>query len=331
MDKELFRRLVIRDLSGELDEQEAQLLSKAIIEDPELMAEHSILAKVWDKSTIYDVEAPSPDINQAWSRFSEQMFSEEATKKPVRKIWTPLMRVAAAIVILVVGYTAWQMVMDEAPRSMLVTNTDEQIQQVTLPDGSVVDLDHGSSLTYQEPFDDRKVKLEGRGFFEVVHRSEDDAFSVHTKETVTTVLGTSFSVASNIDGVEVYVKTGKVAFEKTITGEKVILTPTNVATYDHSSEMILRKKEPVDNILSWQNDILQFENTPLGTIIKDLERHYDVHFEVENERILGCPYKATFENVQLADVLDDLSFGLNLTFSRGNNDTYTITGKGCPN
>ena len=214
---------------------------------------------------------------------------------------------------------------------MVVANMEKGTKQVVLPDGSMVDLDQESSLTYESSFDERKVELKGSGFFEVVHRSDKDPFSVHTASTITTVLGTSFGVMSSEKGVEIYVKTGKVAFEHPSSSERVILTPSKAASYDSASNKITTTAEATENHLSLQTNILIFENAAFSKILADLERHFNVRFEVENDRVLDCPYRATFENVGLNDVLEDLSFGLNLTFEKKADNVYIITGKGCPN
>ncbi|NND08913.1 MAG: DUF4974 domain-containing protein [Saprospiraceae bacterium] len=331
MERELFKKLVIKDLSGELDEQETQELRTAVLNNPDLAAEQSIMKKIWNGAAVYDEVPPASSVDQAWSRFSDQAFVEEKGTQPVHKMWSPLMRVAAAVAILVTCFAAWFMLSYNESETMIVANMETETKQVVLPDGSLVDLDQGSSLTYESSFDVRKVELKGSGFFEVVHRSDKDPFSVHATETITTVLGTSFGVMSSEKGVEVYVKTGKVAFEHPSSSERVVLTPTNAASYDIESNKISSIAEATANHLSWQTNILKFDNASFRKILTDLERHFDVHFDVENDRILDCPYRATFENVGLGDVLEDLSFGLNLTFDKKSEDVYMITGKGCPN
>ena len=61
-----------------------------------------------------------------------------------------------------------------------------------LPDGTLVWLNAGSRMTYSQGFgvDNRKVELEGEGYFEV-KRNEKVPFFVKTKDLQLQVLGLS--------------------------------------------------------------------------------------------------------------------------------------------
>ena len=63
-----------------------------------------------------------------------------------------------------------------------------------LPDGTLVWLNAGSRMTYSQGFgvDNRKVELEGEGYFEV-QRNEKLPFFVKTKDLQLQVLGTKFN------------------------------------------------------------------------------------------------------------------------------------------
>ncbi len=331
MDRELFRRLVIRDLSGELDDHDGQILLQALQDDPELVREQSVLQTIWKKSLAYDHEIQAPNMEHAWRNFAEQAFDEVPQEKTItRQLWIGVARVAATVAFIIGGFAVWQMLKTPSSEMVSLASAETESMKVSLPDGSVVDLDKGSTLTYQKPFKEREVHLEGQAFFEVEHLSEDQPFTVVSNQTRTTVLGTSFSVSSEGMQVRVYVQSGRVAFQKMESEEQVILTPNHTGLYVGPSQPLSSKLEEDPNVLSWSTKVLNFENVPLRQIFTDIERHYDVTFDIENPAVLDCTYNTVLENVQLQDVIEELSFALNLEFTQRTQEKYEVAGIGCP-
>ena len=96
---------------------------------------------------------------------------------------------------------------------------------LTLSDGSQVILNSGSELKYLKNFekDKRAIFLKGEVFFSVT-KDASRPFIVHTLETTTTALGTSFNVrAYKGESIDVSLLTGKVAVNKEDSMEKPIL------------------------------------------------------------------------------------------------------------
>ncbi|NMM47207.1 FecR family protein [Marinigracilibium pacificum] len=84
--------------------------------------------------------------------------------------------------------------------------TGDNFEAVTLPDSSVVYLNHNSKISYDEDFEERIVNLEGEAFFDVV--PGDTRFKVVTENGEVEVEGTSFNVVSIKTDINVEVVTG---------------------------------------------------------------------------------------------------------------------------
>lgn len=104
--------------------------------------------------------------------------------------------IAAALVLLITGgLTLWfqsgraQFVEAE---TVVVEASDTSRLKVPLPDGSVVWLNSGSKLSYTADFD-RKIILEGEGYFDVVYNPQEP-FVVSAGALKVTVLGTVFNL-----------------------------------------------------------------------------------------------------------------------------------------
>ncbi|WP_240328193.1 FecR family protein [Salinibacter ruber] len=111
-----------------------------------------------------------------------------------RQRWTQVLTVAALVLCLVGGGVLWW----SQPAS--VTAAAGERTSVTLPDGSTVELNGGTTIEYARGFSTlplveasaREVRLEGEAFFSVV--DGDRPFRVETPNAQVEVLGTEFHV-----------------------------------------------------------------------------------------------------------------------------------------
>jgi hypothetical protein len=107
---------------------------------------------------------------------------------------------------------------------------------ITLTDSTVVTLLPGSQLQYPNSFEgkNREVYLEGEAGFHV-KRNEKFPFKVHSKNIVTTVLGTVFNIKKTGDSaIIVELLSGKLKVEiddSTSKPQSLLLSPQEKATY----------------------------------------------------------------------------------------------------
>jgi len=154
--------------------------------------------------------------------------------------------------------------------------------QFTLPDGSTVSLSAGSRLSYSEEFgkEVRPVRLHGRAFFDVEKSSVP--FEVHTFDAVTTVLGTSFGVEAwpgeMEPASEVVVATGRVAVAAR-NGETVLVPGEKTVVQREDGTVSAPATTDVQRSLSWRSGGFMYDNEPIGNVLEDLERRYDVKLD----------------------------------------------------
>jgi ferric-dicitrate binding protein FerR (iron transport regulator) len=209
---------------------------------------------------------------------------------PLRLVHSTRIRgiaLAACIALLVaVGLFWWQ-------QPVSVTAPAGEIVQVTLPDGSTVALNSGSTIAYTGAYGGqrRTVRLVGEGFFDVV--PDAAPFVVETFNGATTVLGTSFNVRAWPDDPDasttVAVVSGvvRLAAEE---GEAVTLEAGDAARLAASAEAPVALDEtPPENALAWRRGGFKFTGVPLGTIVTEVERRYDVEIEVTEPSLLNDP------------------------------------------
>lgn len=167
--------------------------------------------------------------------------------------------------------------------------------RLQLSDGTIVHLNADSRLKFPVIFtqNERKVFLEGEGYFEVTHNKQHP-FIVVTHEFEIKVLGTDFNVnAYHGDSQqEVTLVNGKVSIH--LPNEKTSLTPNRQYRYDTYRHTGSVHKVNVAPYISWKEGILAFDGTSLREVANKLERWYNIQFVFMSERLEKIRFSGQF-------------------------------------
>lgn len=196
-------------------------------------------------------------------------------------------RIAAAVLVLVLplaGYWGGKQNMENAFADIVIEAPVGARTCMYLPDGTQVWLNACSRLTYSQGFgiNDRNLKLEGEGYFEV-SRNEQLPFIIHTQEVDVTVLGTQFNFKNYADDSEASVSllSGKVKLSNHLRQEETLyLQPNEKVTLNKLTGEMKTTRTQVQNSKIWTHDELFFDEELLEDIAKKLMRNYDVKIEV---------------------------------------------------
>tara|TARA_R110002050_G_scaffold293352_1_gene449816 strand:- start:18368 stop:19477 length:1110 start_codon:yes stop_codon:yes gene_type:complete len=197
---------------------------------------------------------------------------------------------------------------------------------LTLSDGSQVILNSGSELKYLKNFekDKRAIFLKGEAFFSVT-KDASRPFIVHTLETTTTALGTSFNVrAYKGESIDVSLLTGKVAVNKEDSMEKPItLLPGEALKIDKGKDQLVKAKFNKDLVIGWTKKRIVFEKTPLLEAIRVLENWYGVNITLKNLPSHRILLSGKFQEETLENVLEGLRFSTRFEY-KINKENVTI-------
>jgi transmembrane sensor len=159
-----------------------------------------------------------------------------------------------------------------------------QVIDITLADGSKVWLNAGSSITYPVAFvgNERKVEMNGEAYFEVAH-NKTKPFYVSKGAMQVQVLGTHFNVNAYDDDKETKVTllqgSVKVGNGQSAKDNKtaVVLKPGQQAVLSRAhSPLTIHHSPDLDQVMAWKNGLFEFNETDIQTVMKQLERWYDV-------------------------------------------------------
>ena len=236
-------------------------------------------------------------------------------------------RVAAVLLLLIAPSIIYFWFFMTPAEDQLIAR--EHIIESTLPDGTEVTLNNGSTLNYPSRFkgDERKVSLEGEAYFDVAHNKEK-AFVIDADDMQIRVLGTSFYVNthSNDNTMEVVLLSGSVQLQ--YNDKKMLLEPGEKAVVFKQYGEIVKKENKDPNILAWKTKKLRFKDSPLGDIIEILKKVYHKDIIVLNPDILDCRITATFEGQSLEAILLVLQSTIDIS-ARPNGDKIELSGTGC--
>lgn len=184
----------------------------------------------------------------------------------------------------------------------------ERIQMI-FQDGTKVYLNSNSRLRYpkQFSFSQRKVSLEGEGYFVVAHEKKRP-FIIELDRASIQVLGTSFNVYSYNDEPEICVvlDEGKIDL-KSWDKQSNILHPKESLIYNKETGVsTITKQEDARHFSMWKNDTICFKNEPLANVVKILSRWYNVDFEITDSEAYNYSFTMESENTLLEKVLFDL-------------------------
>lgn len=180
---------------------------------------------------------------------------------------------------------------------------------LTLSDGTKVWLNAQSKLIYPSAFDgeERKVRLEGEGFFEVSHNPEKP-FIVDGDLLEVKVLGTKFNYRSYKDeDATVTLAEGKVEVSTYDGANNLTLKPAEQVVYSVGEGISLHKHIDSELQKSWIKGETVFQDQPLSMICKDLERKFGVVIDIEDpelaEQLFTCRFKESLNIQQVMNLL----------------------------
>lgn len=218
-------------------------------------------------------------------------------------------------------------------KTLIYTNTEKKIKVKTIhyntletpkggeyslvmADGSKVWMNAASKLRYPVQFGDsiRDVYLEGEAYFEVAE-NKLKPFIVQSNGMKIEVLGTSFSVSAYID--EASIKTTLVEGIVKINSKvaETFLKPGYQAILERETENIKVKEVDVNVYTSWKEGKFMFEKETLTSIMRKLERWYNIETEYLNKEVMNYHFSGTLDRYDdISEILNMIALTTNIEF-----------------
>ncbi len=302
-------QLLIRFITHRCSAEEVEQIDRWIAQDKanaDRLFETEQLWSLKDESKFSE----NREINRAYERFLARQRTNSTHRRTTPRIFNWIKYSAAAAVIGLLSLNLYQMQQEKGSPSM---NTVEVAKgekaSVTLSDGTIVWLNAETKITYPSQFatKTREVSIEGEAYFNVA-KDEKKPFIVSGNGFNINVLGTQFNVSAHSgEDVIIALKEGKISVNTADSENNVVQKPGDQLQFTTDGRTILQKTD-ITTIDSWTKGEFVFSAQPLATIVKSLERTFNVPIVLSNENIaqelFNCRAKA---GTSLLDIMELLS------------------------
>ena len=217
-------------------------------------------------------------------------------------------------------------------------------REVALPDGTAIALNSDSRLRISYGARYRNVRLlQGEALFEVA-RDPGRRFVVEAGTGRVEAVGTTFAVRLERDSIEVAVTHGQVrVFDGHATspgdrspvaatptpgillarGERVVIVPPLAAATPPNTETVPIRE--LQRKLAWREGLLDFSETPLDEVVREVGRHTNLEILVEDETLRSLEFNGLFRIGDTGPLFGALktSFGIDARYIDANTVALT--------
>ncbi|RPE12671.1 DUF4974 domain-containing protein [Chitinophaga lutea] len=163
--------------------------------------------------------------------------------------------------------------------------------RITLPDGTGVWLNAGSSLRYPTAFTGhaRNVELTGEAYFEIAKDASKPFFVRADNQLTIEVLGTRFNVQAYADDQRITTTLLQGAVNVRKDGQAKLLAPGQQAVSIGDNTVSVLHDADTESAVAWKNGLFRFDEANIETVMKQLSRWYGISVVYR-----GAPVKEYF-------------------------------------
>lgn len=203
------------------------------------------------------------------------------------------LRIAASIALLVgIGYATMNWIYHS--KQIMLSNNTKTSKEITLPDGSVVQLNVNSKITYDNTFNtkERNISLEGEAFFKV-SKNKQKPFIIKTGSLNTKVVGTQFNIKQDLEDVCVTVVEGQVKVYHDL--DTVSLTINEQAVFNLKTKLLVEQEVNAGLFNTWFKKTIVLESVKLEEVTKLIEQLYSTKVVFRSPELKSTTLSLTFQ------------------------------------
>lgn len=252
-------------------------------------------------------------LEETWHRMGGATPVPVAPGVARRTRWRVPLVLAAAATVAVAGVVGWRTWQANYAGYQLAASTDVGgLREIGLPDGSRVQLNTDSAVSISYSRQERRIELtRGEAHFAVA-RNRQRPFVVSAAGVRVRAVGTAFDVRLREQAVEVLVTEGRVrlasAAEPAVTATALVHAETTEVSAGERAIVPIRRPDAVPaaqvveavpatalrQALSWQEKRLDFDGTPLGEMVAEINRYSTEKLVVEDPKLRAERFGGSF-------------------------------------
>jgi transmembrane sensor len=240
-------------------------------------------------------QSPDTETDIAWQRLEIELNKSPVANNSQSKRYQwrfrkrPMLAFFSSAVILLILFSPY---LYNSWNTISISTDFGERKELILPDGSTVQLNSGSTLSYKRDFDKNNRNLTFEG--------------VSSGNLKVEVLGTAFNIKNYSEDIEVAVMRGTVAvnqYDSTVT-----LTKGERTRFEQNQQPSNPETMALENYPGWLFDTLIFEKTALVKVCDELERTFDIQIRLNNPKLENITVSGKINADNLDEALTILSF-----------------------
>jgi transmembrane sensor len=298
----------IKELNAFMEADNGKSFKKYLKDDMNLMSDHiaeKISNKLWDKISI-NLDQKKP-IN------------------PLPKIKYLYKSIAAAAIF---GFLVFVMYFvynnDGESNDLLLTwnNNQDTISNIVLPDGSNVRLHPTSMISYTSNKTSRSITLEGKATFDI-KKNTNKPLGVATKYSNTKVLGTVFTIDTQVDSLEsVYLHEGQIAYiyrnqQDSLT--QVLLQSGGQILYNKYQNNVVSNINKPNITYHKSSSIIELNMADVRDVAEIIKVWYGVEIQIDTNIKDKIVHRINTKEMNLDDVIKDINLIANYKIEKYGN------------
>lgn len=276
---------------------------------------YDLMKPEWDESlqNNKDLMNPKPEIlHRILNHISNQEITEARRNAKIYSLW---LKIAAVLVVTLLMSSIWFYEQSQTEYAYLQEQTVRipygAKTQFSMPDGSIVWLNSGSTLTFSSDFSKkREVYLKGEAFFDV--QKKKIPFSVNTDYGQVNVLGTAFNVQAFSQS-EFAITLVRGSVQVNSNNQQSTLSPGEQARLVNNQ--LTKAEVGTELYTSWKDGKLMFKRESFPSLMERLERWFNVRIEYSPNDFNDLWYSGTIENETITEVMEMISMAAPVKFS----------------
>ncbi len=235
---------------------------------------------------------------------------------------------AAVLLIAVLGVWLWQ-------RPITVSADPGRTASHTLPDGSSIELNGDSRLTYSRTLSTfdlledqrRTLRLQGEAYVEV--QSAERPFVVRTSTAQIEATGTAFAVQSDPDKTHITLAEGSVRVQgRAAPNQAVTLNPGEAVLVGQAGPLSPPSDTSIQRVTAWRRGGFAVTAEPLSAIAQALERQFGTPITLSPDlstNVASSPLTLYYsQNVKVETILHDIAMARGLSYRSTAQNGYVL-------
>ena len=195
--------------------------------------------------------------------------------------------------------------------SQVLSGSPGAVEEFILPDGTLIKLEGYSQVSLARNFaalSTRRIHLIGQAYIGITEHN-NTPFVIHLENGEIASTGGTFNIRESLhdEGIAVIAMKGEAEFTHFLQPPVVELKANQGAIFSAQKRNIITSGGNLENYLSWWTGRLEYQNSPIWIIIRQLENLFEKKIEFTSDDLKQKRFTGKIESLELEDILDLLS------------------------